>query len=87
MAMHIKADPSAPESSAPTQNRRFVMKRLGRMGPESREAALDEEPPHWQAELRFNAQGTAGVLFRSDGHEAVMLRQVPKMGKKTWCFH
>lgn len=47
-----------------------------------------EEPPHWRAEMQLNARQTAAVLFRSDGHELVMLRQemMRTVGEKLLSF-
>mmetsp|Transcript_112064 Transcript_112064/g.327776 ORF Transcript_112064/g.327776 Transcript_112064/m.327776 type:complete len:374 (-) Transcript_112064:145-1266(-) len=47
-----------------------------------------EEPPHWRAEMKLNGHRTAAILFRSDGHELVMLREemMRTVGEKLLSF-
>lgn len=47
-----------------------------------------EEEPHWRAEIKLNARGTAAILFREDGHELVMLREemMRTVGEKLLSF-
>jgi len=47
-----------------------------------------EDPPRWRADMKLNARHTAAVLFRSDGHELVMLRRemMRTIGEKLLSF-
>lgn len=47
-----------------------------------------EEEPRWRAEVQLNARRSAGVLFRDDGHQLVMLRQdmMRTVGEKLLSF-